>query len=58
MAFSFDDLGQALKTLRAAGVKVTDEMRPMAGGKVKSAFVEGPDGIRIELVEGEASTQR
>jgi catechol 2,3-dioxygenase-like lactoylglutathione lyase family enzyme len=56
-AFSFDDLAQALQTLRAAGVKVTDEVRPMAG-KVKSAFVEGPDGIRIELVEGEASTQR
>jgi hypothetical protein len=31
---------------------VTDEIRTI--GKVKFAFVEGPDKIRIELVEGQA----
>lgn len=58
VAFSVENLPEALKALRKSGVKVTDEIRPLAGGKVKSAFVEGPDGIRIELVEGEASSQR
>jgi hypothetical protein len=35
-------------------VKVTDEIKTSADGKIKSAFVEGPDKIRIELVEGQA----
>jgi catechol 2,3-dioxygenase-like lactoylglutathione lyase family enzyme len=48
---SFENLADALEKLRKDGVKVTDEIRQIAGGKLKYAFIEGPDKIRIELVE-------
>ncbi len=54
VAFSFDNLTEALDRLRKQGVKVTDQIRPIPGAKTKSAFIEGPDQIRIELVEGHA----
>lgn len=54
IAFSFDNLSEALERLREEGVKVTDEIQTIAGAGIKSAFIEGPDGIRIELVEGHA----
>ncbi len=54
VGFSVDNLPEALEKLRKDGVKVTDEIRSAAGGKVKYAFIEGPDHIRIELVEGHA----
>ena len=46
IAFSVDDLPQTLARLRKDGVPVT-------GG----AFIEGPDRIRIELVEGQAKKE-
>lgn len=51
---SFGNLADALVRLRKGGVKVTDEIQTTADGKVKFAFIEGPDKIRIELVEGQA----
>ncbi len=42
VSFSVDSVPQTLSRLRAAGVKID------------GSFVEGPDGIAIELVEGEA----
>lgn len=54
ISFSFDNLAEALEKLRKEGVKVTDEIRSVANGKIKFAFIEGPDKIRIELVEGHA----
>jgi catechol 2,3-dioxygenase-like lactoylglutathione lyase family enzyme len=50
IGFSFDNLAEAVEKLRKDGVKVTDEIRTI--GKVKFAFIEGPDKMRIELVEG------
>jgi catechol 2,3-dioxygenase-like lactoylglutathione lyase family enzyme len=55
IGFSFANLDEALAMLRKDGVKVTDETRSVAGGKIKFAFIEGPDKIRIELVEGHPS---
>jgi catechol 2,3-dioxygenase-like lactoylglutathione lyase family enzyme len=57
VGFSFDNLAEAVEKLRRDGVKVTDEIRSIAGGKVKFAFIEGPDKIRIELVEGHPTKQ-
>ncbi len=54
VAFSVDNLPEALERLRRDGVKVTGEIRATAGGKLKSAFIEGPDHLRIEVVEGHA----
>jgi catechol 2,3-dioxygenase-like lactoylglutathione lyase family enzyme len=57
IGFSFQNLSEGLEKMRQDGVKVTDEMRSIAGGKIKFAFIEGPDKIRIELVEGQASKE-
>ena len=54
VGFSVDNLSESLEKLRKDGVKVTDEIKSVAGGKIKYAFIEGPDKIRIELVEGQA----
>ena len=54
IGFGVDNLEQTLERLKNDGVRVTDEPRSVAGGKVKFAFIEGPDHIRIELVEGQA----
>lgn len=57
IGFSFANLEAALEKMRANGVKVTDEIRSVANGKIKFAFIEGPDKIRIELIEGHASKE-
>ncbi|HVF92655.1 MAG TPA: VOC family protein [Blastocatellia bacterium] len=57
VAFSFDNLAEALERMRRDGVKVTQGIKTMAGGKTRHAFVEGPDNIRIELIEGHARNQ-
>lgn len=54
IGFSFENLADALERMRKDGVKVTDEIRSVANGKLRFAFIEGPDKIRIELVEGHA----
>ncbi|HWZ43838.1 MAG TPA: VOC family protein [Candidatus Saccharimonadales bacterium] len=50
IGFSVDNLEQALDRLKKDGVKVTDGPHSSPAGKY--AFIEGPDHIRIELVEG------
>jgi len=57
VGFSFDNLAASLEKMRKDGVKVTDEIKSAAGGKIKYAFIEGPDKIRIELVEGQAQKE-
>jgi catechol 2,3-dioxygenase-like lactoylglutathione lyase family enzyme len=52
VAFSVDDVNVTLARLREEGVKVLAPPRKVKG--VKSAMVEGPDHIVIELVEGPA----
>jgi predicted enzyme related to lactoylglutathione lyase len=54
IGISVDNLDDALAKLKTAGVKVTDEPRSVAGGKIKFAFIEGPDKMRIEVIEGHA----
>jgi catechol 2,3-dioxygenase-like lactoylglutathione lyase family enzyme len=46
LAFSVDNLRETLQRLRKEGIKVAEDST--------SAFIEGPDKIRIELVEGQA----
>jgi len=57
IGFSVDNLAESLEKLRKDGVTVTDEIKSVAGGKIKYAFIEGPDKIRIELVEGLATKE-
>ena len=57
VGYSVDNLSKAIEELRANGVKVTDEVRSVANGKIKFAFIEGPDKLRIEIVEGHAQKE-
>ena len=51
IGFSVDNLAETIARLKKDGVKVTDEPRAALGGKLQIAFIEGPDKVRIELVE-------
>ncbi|NDD63240.1 MAG: hypothetical protein EBZ36_04575 [Acidobacteria bacterium] len=53
-----DDLNETLSLMRQDGVKVTAAARPLAGRGVRSAFIEGPDRIGIELVEDRSNRDR
>lgn len=52
IAFSVDNLDQTLERLKGDGVKMME--KPDKGNGGKSAFIEGPDHVKIELVEGAA----
>jgi len=51
VAFSVDDLSATVSRLRAEGVKILAAPTTTSSGRFKHAFIEGPDYIRIELVE-------
>lgn len=55
IGISVPNLDDAMAKLKAAGVTVTDEPKSAAGGKIKYAFIEGPDKMRIEIIEGQAA---
>jgi catechol 2,3-dioxygenase-like lactoylglutathione lyase family enzyme len=50
-AFSVDNLDETLARLEKDGVKVLQQPRTVMGGAMKSAFVQAPDNVRLELVE-------
>jgi catechol 2,3-dioxygenase-like lactoylglutathione lyase family enzyme len=51
LGFRVADLDATLARLRRDGVRVTAEPRSVLGGKIRFAFIEGPDRIRIEVLE-------
>lgn len=51
IALEVDDAAAACARIRAAGGKVTRDAGPVKGGKTVIAFVEDPDGYKIELIE-------
>jgi len=50
IAIEVDDVYQACERIRERGGKVVREAGPMKGGTTVLAFVEDPDGYRIELL--------
>ena len=52
IGISVDNLDEAMAKLKAAGVTILNEARSAAGGKIKYAFIEGPDRMKIEVIEG------
>jgi lactoylglutathione lyase len=51
VAIAVDDATKACDEVRKRGGKVTREAGPMKHGKTVIAFVEDPDGYKIELIE-------
>ncbi|HEY0839612.1 MAG TPA: lactoylglutathione lyase [Vulgatibacter sp.] len=54
VAIGVDDIHETCDAIRAAGGKVVREPGPMKHGTTVIAFVEDPDGYRIELIEKKA----
>jgi lactoylglutathione lyase len=51
VAVAVDDARKACEEVRKRGGKVTREAGPMKHGTTVIAFVEDPDGYKIELIE-------
>ena len=51
LALGVPDVAGACERIWAAGGKVTREAGPVKGGTTVIAFVEDPDGYKIELIE-------
>lgn len=50
IALEADDIYATCEALRAVGAKITREPGPVKGGTTVIAFVEDPDGYKIELI--------
>lgn len=51
IAIGVDDIYATCEAVRNAGGKVTREAGPVKGGSTVIAFVEDPDGYKIEFIE-------
>jgi lactoylglutathione lyase len=52
LAFGVDDIRATCERLRAAGTRITREPGPMKHGTTVIAFVEDPNGYKVELIQG------
>lgn len=57
LAIAVPDAADACARIRAAGGTVTRDAGPVKGGTSVIAFVQDPDGYKIELIERKASAQ-
>ena len=55
IAIEVPDAYKACDAIKAAGGRVTREAGPVKGGSTVIAFVEDPDGYKIELIERKPS---
>ena len=51
IAVAVEDAAAACEAIRQRGGKIVREAGPMKGGSTVIAFVEDPDGYKIELIE-------
>ena len=52
LAIGVDDVYAACERIRASGGTITREPGPVKGGSTMIAFVQDPDGYKIELIQG------
>jgi lactoylglutathione lyase len=55
IALGVDDIYKTCERLKAAGVKISREPGPMKHGSTVIAFIEDPNGYKIELIEHKAA---
>lgn len=53
IAIGVDDVYAACDRIRARGGKIVREAGPMKGGRTVIAFIEDPDGYKVELLQDE-----
>ncbi|MBK0394094.1 lactoylglutathione lyase [Ramlibacter sp. CrO1] len=54
IALGVPDVAGACERIRAAGGRITREAGPVQGGSTIIAFVQDPDGYKIELIQRDA----
>lgn len=57
IAIGVDDIYATVEAVRQAGGKVTREAGPVLGGTTVIAFVEDPDGYKIEFIANKHAQQ-
>ena len=57
LALGVDDVAQTCEQIKQAGGNVTREAGPVKGGTTIIAFVEDPDGYKIELIENKNASK-
>ena len=55
IAIGVDDVAKMCENVRQAGGRVTRDAAPVKGGKTIIAFVEDPDGYKLELIQNNQS---
>ena len=50
LAFQVDDLDEAIRTLQAKGIKITDGPTTTSSGS-RFIFIDAPDGYEVELIQ-------
>jgi len=58
IAIGYDDVYAACEIIRKRGGKIIREPGPMKGNSSILAFVEDPDGYKVELLENKAVSRR
>ena len=56
IALGADDIYATCEAIRKAGGKITREPGPVLGGTTEIAFVEDPDGYKIELIQAKSAS--
>ncbi|MFK0573492.1 lactoylglutathione lyase [Endozoicomonas sp.] len=56
IALGADDIYATCDVIRKAGGKITREPGPVLGGSTEIAFVEDPDGYKIELIQSKSAS--
>jgi lactoylglutathione lyase len=56
VAIGVDDIYSACERMRQAGARIVREPGPMKHGKTVIAFVEDPNGYKVELIEESSRT--
>ena len=57
IAIGVDDVAKMCEDVRQAGGRVTREAGPVKGGKTIIAFVEDPDGYKLELIQNSQASE-
>lgn len=57
VAIGADDIYKTCENIREAGGKITREPGPVLGGFTEIAFVEDPDGYKIELIQMKSASE-
>ncbi|WP_084978066.1 lactoylglutathione lyase [Plesiomonas shigelloides] len=57
IALGVDDVAATCEAIKHAGGKVVREAGPVKGGSTIIAFVEDPDGYKIELIQNKQASQ-